>query len=1830
MADDGEKRRERLARWYAVLRSRHVDIVGDYGGKELFLIHGDSLILHCIGSSRVDFEDGFQLLHAIFAVEAFLNNLKSRGCNFRVAFFDDHRELCVPDTAPKSRRYKYLLTRTILVQHLQRFMNQDENGDHFVLCFPSCGSPAFASWMVKNAILYLLCHDGNALHQSPSREQEMFLYMIHRFLCNEFSIGLIHTVDFQSSRVFATMITHGPVFRALPPSSTEGGNSQVGNNSIVVDYENVTYSGITLRERLIIAILSKLLQMNPSDDCVLASAALLIHTAIMRLANLSDRSLDIQSPSMSATAVKSANSFMELFCQEAMRALSSRMIVSQLHVTDWDLFDLFDGRLFLSMYSHVLEGRPLPHSVLNEAKRLATYVEEQSGVVLTEHKTFLTPMALSTNNLPSHTGFTQASVMSFNLAVLDEFLEPINLDVVDSSSSHDESRVFSELSHWHNARRLLDPKRVPQKPGFFASRKMQRFMRDILAYSASLTSATGKLIDPEVIVKPKQNSTLGVGTQHTGMNGEPVSSSGYMKGKKAHLSTNRGKMKAQEEARAIQRRKDEAKATTALANWKVRSQEFNNEPDAIKRYHKATKLLDSLKENTAGVKAEISLYICDIIYKAWAFSLDPSKNIQAMEMAGLLFNHGLETCKMAGLTREMSGALQAIGAALKISILAGDNHGLISRPLCFPLRIGYDVTPIKISGKPNDFQLQYCGPYLERSFDSQKDHRVPFDPDAWQRTVLDGIDNDKSLFIVAPTSSGKTFISFYAMKKILQADDDGVLVYVAPTKALVNQIAAEIQARFQKSYDRPARSVWAIHTRDTRTNNPTGCQVLVTVPHVLQIMLLSPSNSVGPNSWSHRVKRIIFDEVHCIGKADDGLIWEQLLLMAPCPIIALSATVGNPQEFYEWLKASQKSKGFDLEMIQHHSRYSDLRVFFHVPAKEFDFHGLTSFHGFPVPGLDRGGGSDSFRFIHPIAATINRVGFDLNEISLEPRDAFTLWTCMKKHQKEGFSVDSSLDPPVGGHSGILTKSDVLAWIQRLKATISDWMQDTKSPFQEIRAELGRLGLTRKANTQSEPNKIDQPSEDNEASKGSKPTRTMGTSVLPLLVDLRRDNGLPAILFNYDRIECERALRCVLSQLQSAETTWKESSKEWAQTMKKYELWRAGEKRKLAKDTRKLTKDERIQEEASIESSLWESFDPDGPHSNFSFADNSKLAKSEFQEIMKNFDDEHVDPVFIAALERGLGVHHAGMNRGYRQVVEMLFRKGFLTAVIATGTLALGINMPCKSVAFFGDSAYLTPLEYRQASGRAGRRGFDLLGNVVFSGDIRLRRAFELMSSRLPDLKGHFPLSTTLVLRILGLIDATTASSTTDGNSTYAVDLFKCLLAHNRLYLGGPEAKMAIRHHLRFSIEYLRRQHLLSATGKPLNFAGLIGHLYFTENAAFAFHSLLKGGYFHTLCSRIDKNRTETLRTLVLVMAHLFCHVSVESLRKYNPGVDIATSSLVLPRLPEDAERLLIQHNEETLQTFKSYAASYIEKAHLPPDRHLPLTGIAVGPEKPDLIDSILGNPGAHPPPILRSPFAGLSGRTDTFESIHDLCSGIRSGVFLEESVVPHMRVWPHDREATPLNAYLYNFFITGDFTALTRDNRIKKGDVWFLLKDFSLVLATVVASLTNFVGLDSAGGIGGGAGLDDVDILDMQEAPENPDDGAYYERSQESNIDKRPGTGDNTYGTTTAPVTPKKTSARKKKEVVLDSWEDDDGTISSGDDAEEDEMMSPESKNSFRYASSSLSSPPPFAPSMTDTETTASLPTWEGSGEGKSLVNVLRAFSYLKEEFNEKFKKTWA
>ncbi|MDQ1577158.1 MAG: ATP-dependent helicase HelY [Microbacteriaceae bacterium] len=122
--------------------------------------------------------------------------------------------------------------------------------------------------------------------------------------------------------------------------------------------------------------------------------------------------------------------------------------------------------------------------------------------------------------------------------------------------------------------------------------------------------------------------------------------------------------------------------------------------------------------------------------------------------------------------------------------------------------------------------------------------------------------------------------------------------------------------------------------------------------------------------------------------------------------------------------------------------------------------------------------------------------------------------------------------------------------------------------------------------------------------------------------------------------------------------------------------------------------------------------------------------------------------WLEGLERGVAAHHAGMLPAFKEVVEELFRKKLVKVVFATETLALGINMPARTVVleklekFNGEARVpITPGEYTQLTGRAGRRGIDVEGHSVIQwhdgldpqavASLASRRSYPLNSSFRP-------------------------------------------------------------------------------------------------------------------------------------------------------------------------------------------------------------------------------------------------------------------------------------------------------------------------------------------------------------------------------------------------------------------------------------------------------------------------------------------------------------------
>ena len=135
-----------------------------------------------------------------------------------------------------------------------------------------------------------------------------------------------------------------------------------------------------------------------------------------------------------------------------------------------------------------------------------------------------------------------------------------------------------------------------------------------------------------------------------------------------------------------------------------------------------------------------------------------------------------------------------------------------------------------------------------------------------------------------------------------------------------------------------------------------------------------------------------------------------------------------------------------------------------------------------------------------------------------------------------------------------------------------------------------------------------------------------------------------------------------------------------------------------------------------------------------------------------YRNKHIEYLLL-----GVASHHAGLLPGWKMLVEKLFQKGLIKVVFATETLAAGINMPARSTVISSiskrtDSGHrtLTPSEFLQMSGRAGRRGMDEIGYVVIVGSPfqTPEEVAELVLSDANPLESKFSPSYSMVLNLL--------------------------------------------------------------------------------------------------------------------------------------------------------------------------------------------------------------------------------------------------------------------------------------------------------------------------------------------------------------------------------------------------------------------------------------------------------------------------------------------------
>lgn len=172
-------------------------------------------------------------------------------------------------------------------------------------------------------------------------------------------------------------------------------------------------------------------------------------------------------------------------------------------------------------------------------------------------------------------------------------------------------------------------------------------------------------------------------------------------------------------------------------------------------------------------------------------------------------------------------------------------------------------------------------------------------------------------------------------------------------------------------------------------------------------------------------------------------------------------------------------------------------------------------------------------------------------------------------------------------------------------------------------------------------------------------------------------------------------------------------------------------------------------------------------SNLTFNDDSEKAM-----VVKVFDnaldmlseeDKQLPQIhnILPLLKRGIGIHHSGLLPILKETIEILFQEGLIKVLFATETFSIGLNMPAKTVVFTSvrkfdgvSQRWVTPSEFVQMSGRAGRRGLDERGIVIMMIDEKMEPgvAKEIVRGEQDKLNSAFYLGYNMILNLMRVED----------------------------------------------------------------------------------------------------------------------------------------------------------------------------------------------------------------------------------------------------------------------------------------------------------------------------------------------------------------------------------------------------------------------------------------------------------------------------------------------
>ena len=592
----------------------------------------------------------------------------------------------------------------------------------------------------------------------------------------------------------------------------------------------------------------------------------------------------------------------------------------------------------------------------------------------------------------------------------------------------------------------------------------------------------------------------------------------------------------------------------------------------------------------------------------------------------------------------------------------------------------------------------------------------------WQKKTITRIQQNKSILVKAPTSSGKSFIAMSAgifHKRIL---------YVCPAKPVAYQVGAHFMHMGYKVHFLVNNH--SNYSYDSKTN------IFIGTPYEIENNIYKIGTSFD---------YAIFDEIHNVNREKDGDTYENLIKLIKCNFLALSATVKNINFLRDCFQKIHPTK--EIQYIEYNKRFINQQRWIWKENKLIKLHPFCAYK------------------------TIEDIEYD-TALPFTPFDCGFLWERIEETfeeiGKEEIIEDCSPDEYFP-ENRLLTLDDCKEYECFLKKKLKEIHQSYPNEVQKI-IDI----FTVKSNGNED----------------------VDHDIVQFIQTVKNEDMFPMIMFHTEEEECKKLFNKLYKMLDNQEIkdypyhyeilkkkqeyyenynqkkeTYRNSINVLNSTNPEYliqskmETYDKNETRKYITYMHHLyqTKINEIQKregETQMKGIQIKNLrkemknfieNPDlcpqdifQKHKEFIFTKSNKPMDADTIRNIRNEIKKTLrikipyEAPILQMLKRGIGIYTENMPDEYNWILQKLLANKEIGIVISDRTLCLGIDLPVRTSCFMGlnnnnNNNIFNKEDYLQMSGRAGRRGMDNQGNIIFYGNIDY---VSLMKGELPNIQGN--------------------------------------------------------------------------------------------------------------------------------------------------------------------------------------------------------------------------------------------------------------------------------------------------------------------------------------------------------------------------------------------------------------------------------------------------------------------------------------------------------------